>query len=613
VDEDRTLGLDRPIARRDFLQGMALAVGAPRLSLGSRGDETASPTPGGLQGQDPRAMALGHRVRNGEFRAAPRDVVETGESHDLVVVGAGIAGLTAAYLFNEDAPGEPSILVLENADDFGGHARRNVLEGEGVRLVAAGGTFALEEPEHSPEEALDVFRRIGLDPDRLVGYRDPGFRKRYGLSQAVIFDSRVYGGTTRWVTRWYEVPYERFFAQAPLPDAARKELVELFTTRKNYLPGVTDLRAALGAMSWERFVREHMGLGDHAVRFVNLFATDLVGLGADAVSAWEGYQVGPGFFGMGGEGFRDEGGILRYGYEPIHRFPDGNHTVARMLLKGILPESLSGPNTMDGVFEANVHRDRFDRAASRVRLRLSSMVVRIEERNGTVEVTYVGPEGPARRVRARHVIMTGWGSVAKHVVPDLSSGQRQALEEYRYCSAVYVNVMLRNWRPLAKAGALETYWPGGYFTWFQISDPLHVGGYRPDYKPDKPTVLSLYKYIHTPGLDPSHQMRLGRMEMEQKPFEAYEREIRAELNHILGAHGFDAARDILGITVNRWGHGYNFFKAPSPAGRLDPPPYRKGRERLGRISFAGADAGGTPWTQAAMVEASRAVREQLSV
>jgi spermidine dehydrogenase len=558
-------------------------------------------------------MALGHRVRNGEFRAAPRDVVETGESHDLVVVGAGIAGLTAAYLFNEDTPGEPSILVLENADDFGGHARRNVLEGEGVRLVAAGGTFALEEPEHSPEEALDIFRRIGLDPDRLVGYRDPGFRKRYGLSQAVIFDSRVYGGTTRWVTRWYEVPYDRFFAQALLPDAVWKELVELFTTRKNYLPGVTDLRAALGAMSWERFVREHMGLGDHAVRFVNLFATDLVGLGADAVSAWEGYQVGPGFFGMGGEGFRDEGGILRYGYEPIHRFPDGNHTVARMLLKGILPESLSGPNTMDGVFEANVHRDRFDRAASRVRLRLSSMVVRIEERNGAVEVTYVGPEGPARRVRARHVIMTGWGSVAKHVVPDLSSDQRQALEEYRYCSAVYVNVMLRNWRPLAKAGALETYWPGGYFTWFQISDPLHVGGYRPDYKPDKPTVLSLYKYIHTPGLDPSHQMRLGRMEMEQKPFEAYEREIRAELNHILGAHGFDAARDILGITVNRWGHGYNFFKAPSPAGRLDPPPYRKGRERLGRISFAGADAGGTPWTQAAMVEASRAVREQLSV
>ena len=220
--EDRALGLDRPIARRDFLQGMALAVGAPRLALGSRQVEAAASTPGRLQGQDPPAMALGHRVRNGEFRSPPRDVVETGEAYDLVVVGAGISGLTATYLFNEDAPGEPSILVVENADDFGGHARRNVLEGEGVRLVAAGGTFALEEPEHSPQEALDVFRRIGLDPDRLVGYRDAGFRKRYGLSQAVIFDSRVYGGTTRWLTRWYEMPYEQLL-RAGAPARPRAE------------------------------------------------------------------------------------------------------------------------------------------------------------------------------------------------------------------------------------------------------------------------------------------------------------------------------------------------------------------------------------------------------
>jgi spermidine dehydrogenase len=609
-DHDRSLGLDRPIARRDFLQGMAVAIGGPRLRFGFHEAEGVTP-PEGLQGQDPRAMALGHRVRSGEFRSPP-EAVDTGEGYDLVVVGAGIAGLTAALLFNEDAPGEPRILILEGADDFGGHARRNVFERGAVRLVAAGGTFALEEPEHSPEEAREVFRRIGLDPDRLVGYRDPEFRKRYGLSQAVVFDSRVYGGTTRWLTGWYEMPYERFFARAPLPDPARKELVELFATRKNYLPGARDLRRVLGAMSWERFVREHMGLGDHAVRFVNLFATDLVGLGADAVSAWEGHQVGPGFFGMGGEGFHEENGILRYSYEPIHRFPDGNHTVARMLLKGLLPEALSGSRTMEGIFEAEVHRDRFDRAESQVRLRLSSMVVRLEHRGDGVEVTYVGHEGPPRRVRARHVIMTGWGSVAKHVVPELAEAQRAALEEYRYCSALYINVLLRNWRPLADIGAFETYWPGGYATWLQISDPLQVGGYRPDYGPDRPTVLSLYKYIHRPGLDPAQQMRLGRMEMEQKPFEAYEREVRGELNHVLGPHGFDAARDILALTVNRWGHGYNFFKAPSSGGPREPP-YRKGRERMGRISFAGADAGGTPWTQAAMAQAWRAVQEQLAV
>jgi spermidine dehydrogenase len=202
--------------------------------------------------------------------------------------------------------------------------------------------------------------------------------------------------------------------------------------------------------------------------------------------------------------------------------------------------------------------------------------------------------------------------VAKHVVPDLPEGQRRALEEYRYSSALYINVLLTHWRPIADIGAFEMYWPSGYCTWMHVSDPLTVGDYRPDYHPDKPTILSMYKYIYHPGLDPGEQMKLGRYEMEQKSFEEYEREIRRELSHVLGSHGFDAARDIAGITVNRWGHGYNYFKAPGSKSSLETPPYRAGRVQHGRISFCGADAGGTPWTQAALVQSWRAVREQLS-
>ena len=160
--------------------------------------------------------------------------------------------------------------------------------------------------------------------------------------------------------------------------------------------------------------------------------------------------------------------------------------------------------------------------------------------------------------------MTGWGSVAKHVVPDLPEAQRRALDEYRYSSALYINVLLKHWRPIADIGAFEMYWPSGYCTWMHVSDPLSVGDYRPEYRPDKPTILSMYKYVHQRGLEPREQMELGRYEMERKTFEDYEREIRTELNHVLGANGFDAARDIAGITVNRWGHGYNYFKEPGP-------------------------------------------------
>jgi len=595
--------MDRAITRRDFLQGVALAVAASRLRLGPNQ---------GLDGQTPLAMALGHRVRDGEV---PAEVADTGEVYDLVVVGAGIAGLASAYLYYQEAAlgeGAPSILLLDNHDELGGHARRNVMEYAGQRLIAPGGTFALEDVEDSPEEALEFFRRIGLDPARLALYRDPKFRERFGLSPAVAFDSRVFGGArTTWVNRWNETPYEEFFARCPLSDAARKELVELYTARKNYLPDSRELEVDLHSMSWERFVREKMGLGDDAVRFVDLYSTDLIGLGCDAASALEGYAIGPGFFGMGGEGFYEEGGMLKYGYQPVNRYPDGNHTVARQLLKGILPSAITGENTMEGVFNGELRNEELDRSENRVRLRLSSMVVRIQQKGEIVDIDYVRQDGKGWRVRARHVIMTGWGSVAKHIVPDLPEEQRRALEEYRYSSALYINVLLKHWRPIADIGAFEMYWPEGYCTWMHVSDPLSVGDYRPVYHPDKPTLLSMYKYIHKRGLEPREQMQLGRYEMERKSFEEYEREIRSELNHVLGPYGFDAARDIAGITVNRWGHGYNYFKEPGPKAKLESPPYRAGRRKFGRISFAGADAGGTPWTQAALVQAFRAVHEQL--
>jgi spermidine dehydrogenase len=587
--------MDRAITRRDFLQGVALAVAAPRFSGFAAGE---------LAGQTPRAMALGHRVRDFEL---PSEIVDTGELYDLVVVGAGISGLASAFLYHQEAPGSPSILILDNHDELGGHARRNVMEHEGSRLIAPGGTFALEEVEDSPEEALEIFRRIGLDPERLVHYRDAKFRERFGLSPAVVFDSRVFeGGRTIWLTGWNETPYEKFFARAPLSDHARRDLVELYTTRKNYLPEATDLESELHSLSWERFVREKMGLGEEAVRFVDLYATDLIGLGSDAASALEGYAVGPGFFGMGGEGFYEEGGMLKYGYRPVNRYPDGNHTVARQLLKGFLPTALSGDATMEGVFNAELRPEELDRSGNRARVRLSSMVTRIQEKEDTVSVDYVQADGKGHRVRGRHAIMAGWGSVAKHVVKGLPDEQRRALAEYRYCSALYINVLLKHWRPIANIGAFEMYWPSGYCTWMHVSDPLSVGEYRPAYHPEKPTILSMYKYIHQRGLEPREQMEIGRYEMEKKSFEEYEREIRSELNHVLGGHGFDAARDIAGITVNRWGHGYNYFKEPGSR-----PLYRTGRQKLGRISFAGADHGGTPWTQAAMAQAWRAVHEQL--
>ena len=621
--QDKFLGMDRSITRRNFLQGVAMSIAASRLGRAQTEAPSTSYPPSlhGIRGQDSGSTELGHRIRDGKA-AVPADVVDTGESYDLIVIGAGLAGLCSSYVYKRERS-NARILLLDNQDDFGGHARRNTFEHNGTTLIAPGGTFALENPEDSPRGAKEILESLEIDIDLLEGYRDREVFKRYGLSDAVFFDPRTYPGIKpTWVNQFYDIPYREFFRRSGIPEEAQRELVSFYTSRRMYLAG-PERESKLAGMTWERFIREVMGLGDDAVRFANLYSTDHHGLGCDAVSALDGFELGPGFSGMGGPGFVDRNGIPRYGYQPVHRFPDGNHTIARMLLRRILPaavpvENVTPPedpeetvDTMAPVFNSRVRYDQLDRPEHRVRVCLRSLAIRVEQiDNGSrVAVHYMQPDGRVHRVTARSAIVASWGMTAKHIVPELPPEQKSALEEYRYTSALYINVLLKHWRPIADIGAFEMQWPGGYCTWMHVSDPLLVGDYQPEYAPDKPTVLSMYKYLYTPGLPPSDQMKLGRLEMESKPFEDYEREIRTELNHALGPWGFDAAEDILAITVNRWGHGYNFFQ-PSPG--EEKPPYQLGRRRVGRISFAGADSGGSPWTQEALHHGRRAAYEQLS-
>jgi len=611
--EDRFLGMHQPITRRDFLQGAALGVAGLALGCGGKTEQTHhanSPDElTGLRGQDEAAMKLGHRGRDGEFLQLPSNVIDTGEAYDLIVIGAGLAGLAAAYVYFREKKGRCKILILDNHDDFGGHARRNTFHHEGTTLIAPGGTFALENPEDSPAEALEIFKELGVDPKRMAAYRDPKFMEDFGLSSGVFFDPQIYkNAAPQWVKHFYETPYEKFFAQAPIPETARRELVEFYTTRQNYFAGVEDDKSVLANMSWEKFIREKMKLGDHAVRFANLYATDLIGLGCDAVSALSAHEVGPGFAGMGGEGFYEEDGMLKYFYHPEARFPDGNHTIARLLLHHVLPAAMAKAKTVEEVFNATVNFGAFDRRENNVRLRLQAMAVRVEHESPTsVAVQYAQADGRKFRVRAKSAVMAGWGMAAKHIVPELPPEQKSALDQYRYTSALYINVLLRHWRPIADLGLFNMYTPGGFCTWMQVSDPLHVGSYRPNYHPDLPTILSMYKYIYKPGLDPAEQMTLGRLEMQDTTFAVYEKQIRQELHKLFGPWGFEAAKDILAITINRWGHGYNFFHAP---GEELKTPYQQGRLQLGRISFAGADAGGGPWTQFALQQGRRAALEQ---
>jgi len=575
--------------------------------------QSPSIPPSGFQGQDEAVTKRGHRVRDGLYRELPADVTDTGESYDLIVVGAGLSGLAAAHVYKRDKGANARILLLENNDDFGGHARRNTFEWNDTKLIVNGGTYDLEAVDESPPAAREILEDLGVDSERLFAMRDPDYRRRYGLGSTCFFDPEVFGsvGSKQFVPGFHTDPWDEFLAATPLSEAERAELMTLYTTRENYLADEDEPERALASMTWESYIRTKMGLGDTAVTFSDIYATDLAGLGCDGLAASYGHAIGPGFFGVGGEGFYDDGGQLRYAYEPVHRFPDGNRSVARHLVKKLVPDAISGEDSMEGVFNGELRYERLDRAENDVRLRLRSTVVRVEHIDGgsRVAVHYATPDGEVRVVTAGHVVVTAWGMVAKHIVPELEADQRDALEGYGYCSALYINVLLEQWKPIADAGAFEMYLPGRWATWMHVLDPLQLGAYQPIHRPDSPTVLSMFKYLRKPGLPIEEQLKLSRYELESTPFETFEREIRQELDHVLGPWGFDPARDIKAITVNRWGHGYIVFPHPD----VDSPHRERGRSRLGRISFAGADASGSPWTQGAFLEAHRAVHEQLAL
>src|SRR5262252_5133150 len=189
-DEDRNhareceLGMNRAIARRDFLNGIAVGVRATvagRIASGIPGMEAmlaaaafAQDTPGyyppaltGMRGSHDGSFDVSHALRDNRFWTSSTRPISTNETYDLVIVGGGISGLAAAYFFRERSP-SARILILDNHDDFGGHAKRNEFRPGGTLWIANGGTAGISSPFTYSKEALALMSAIGIEPTALA-------------------------------------------------------------------------------------------------------------------------------------------------------------------------------------------------------------------------------------------------------------------------------------------------------------------------------------------------------------------------------------------------------------------------------------------------------------
>jgi spermidine dehydrogenase len=634
-NKDKALGMDHPIKRRDFLNGVAVASlasmmpGRALAGLCSYSGHVANnnvvypPLGTGMRGSHAGAYEVAHQLaRHGRTDWAPVQENQSDE-YDLIVVGAGISGLAAAHFYRKEHP-NARILILDNHDDFGGHAQRNEFQFDDQMILAHGGTQSIQEPGGHSDITRNLLKDLGVDIQRLGECFDQDFFRRHGLTDGVYFDRKTYGIDR--IVRYPVASYANFLpllksplsaqeaaAQMPLGEQARLEMQRLLEFHTDQLTGIPadEQRKYLRNISYRDFLTRHAGVTNAEV--FNVFQ----GLTSDAgasieVSSALGMMGYMGLPGLNATGLSDYSSLD----EPyIHHFPDGNASVARLLVRSMIPAVAPG-STMEDVVTACFDYNKLDVAGSSVRLRLNSTVVNVEHdgplaKAKQVGVTYV-KDGQSYRARGRSCVLACYNAMVRFLCPDLPTSQRKALELAGKSPIIYTNVLVNNWRAWKKLGIGCAAAPGSYHSQAFLDFPVSIGDYRFSQNPDQPIIIHMERFPKGEDHNASvaDQMRAGRYELSSTSFETIEREIRTQLSGMLSSGGFDAARDIEAITVNRWAHGYtDWIKPVDTEYAKGAEPHVVGRQRHGRVVIANADAGASAMMHTSIDQAYRAISE----
>ncbi len=637
---DLALGMNSEITRRDFLGSTLLASGAALLNANSPAQLLATQLQNdratdwngftgvgeyaNANGNTWEVLSAGHKLRDGSFEKSFATSQDTGELFDCVVIGGGISGLAAALFFQLQAAPNAKVLVLENHPIFGGEAKQNDFEVNGHRLTAHQGS-AIYFAQYPRSFLAQFYDSIGLKEPHLE------YQKWSGPGPVMTIGKTPYdsaGMSTGQYGFWFGAnfgvhpgvwqidPIAKKFASAPVSDATRKELLRHYSGAASDAAPFTPpkfegdpVSRHLDSITLEEHYIKQFGLSREFIR--TFLSPDLgggSGLGADALSAYSDYAA-----------------ELLHPYEgrgeSVQMFPGGNTTIARLIVKALIPAAISGEPTVEGVTTGNVNFSALDSPSSPAKIRLNATALAVQhdtapEKSNFVSIIYsVGDK--LFWLRAKSIVMAGGSWTAKHILRDLPQSHREAYAQFFRSPCMMANVAVTNWRFLAKLGITGCRWfgtgPQGVGNYFELRRLATIGDVPKTIGPDSPVVLTLKVLYSYPGLSTEDQGHRGRGEMISTSFRDYERRIRQQLTDMFTNSGFDASRDIAGIILNRWGHAYlspqpGFFFGlngkPAPRDILRAAPF-------GRIAFANTDLAGAMDHRFSILEAQRAVQQLL--
>jgi len=627
------------ITRRDFLNGLsmggaALMLGPKTLLAQAVAPATASldkayypPILNGIRGSHKGSFEAAHALAWGGQK--PQHFTDIEEEYDLVVVGGGISGLSAAYFYQKHKGGNQKILILDNHDDFGGHAKRNEFHSQGKMLVSFGGSQNMEYTGYW-DVTNDVLQEIGIDFDKLESSVDPGWslgnvEQPFGMFLEGEGDNRIVNGPWNAAMHGFG-DYKGMVEKLPLPQDEQQRLISFIGGDQDVLDGLSlsEKLDYIHTTSYNEFLKDKVGLTSPSLALAEPIIRALYTVGGECVSVFEAIKHGmPGLRSMGWLG--DLTTELAVDPKDLHaslHFPDGNATIARLFVRNLIPAVAPGKD-MNDIVSAKFDYAQLDQPENLTKIRLNSTAVQVENlSDDSVAVSYVdvsNGETKNVRVKGKRCIMACYSAIVPHLIPDLPAKQKEGLSYGEKNPLVYMSVLLRDGGVIKKTGVNQFNCPNSEYDWISTAPMVTMDDYQPEIKAGDPLVLFVSntpppkRDMNNPNQTARDLIKAGRHKLYRNTFDDYEKPLKKQLNKMFGQYGFDADRDIEAITINRWPHGYayEYMELFDPEWEKGKAPHEVGRKPFGNITFANSDSEAYAYIDGAINAAWRSVKEQL--